>query len=438
MFLNAANRDRGGTGAGFGMRLAALALGAAGFTGLAVAAGPDGAGAGTAAVALAAGAPSRAEPAPSAEDVARERERVRERAAEVGRTKARLAQANGELDRLAASAALAVERYNGELVKLERARSAHAEARRRVDEASRRMAAAQAELAGFAADAYRVNTGFSSWSAVVAGDGGPQGFMDRAGLVEMLAQRRAGALQRVEAARGVADIFQRQAQAAYDEQRRAAERADAARRAAEAAVARQQEAVHGIEQEKRRLERSLGEAQARAARLARERQEALQRAEERRLQKALKAKAAKNLPSGALTGSSRGAIAARAALRWLGTPYSWGGGNADGPSYGIAHGANIYGFDCSGLALYAWSKAGVRLDHWTGTQWTSGPHIPLDRLKKGDLVFFAHDTSDPDTIHHVGIYIGNGRMVEAPYTGARVRISSIYRNGLIGATRPAG
>ncbi|MFC5750610.1 NlpC/P60 family protein [Actinomadura rugatobispora] len=405
------------------MRLAVLTLGAAGFIGL---------------TAVAAPAAVRSDPAPSAEDVARGREQVRERAAKVGRTKARLAQAGGELERLASTAALAVERYNGELVKLGQARRAHAEAQHRVAEAARRVGAAQTELAGFAADAYRANTGFSSWSAVVAGEGGPQGFMDRAGIVEMLAKRRAGAFQRVEVARNVATLFQRQARAAYDEQHRATERSDGARRAAESAVALQQTTVQGIEDEKRRLEKSLGRAQARAAELARERQAALERAEERRLREALKAKTEGDVPSSALSGSSRGAVAARAALRWLGTPYSWGGGNASGPSYGIAHGSRIHGFDCSGLALYAWSRAGVELDHWTGTQWTSGPRIPLDRLRKGDLVFFAHNTSDPDTIHHVGIFIGEGRMVEAPYTGARVRVSSIHRNGLIGATRPAG
>ncbi|MGK5558590.1 NlpC/P60 family protein, partial [Actinomadura kijaniata] len=60
--------------------------------------------------------------------------------------------------------------------------------------------------------------------------------------------------------------------------------------------------------------------------------------------------------------SGRGAVALRAALRWLGTPYSWGGGGPNGPSYGIAHGAHIKGFDCSGLTQYAWVQAGVRID----------------------------------------------------------------------------
>jgi cell wall-associated NlpC family hydrolase len=79
----------------------------------------------------------------------------------------------------------------------------------------------------------------------------------------------------------------------------------------------------------------------------------------------------------------------------------------------------------------------VPLLHYTGYQWAEGPHVPIDQLQRGDLVFFATNTSDPATIHHVGIYIGNGMMVDAPYTGAFVRIDPIDFPGLIGAIRPA-
>ncbi|WP_245681839.1 C40 family peptidase [Actinomadura kijaniata] len=375
--------------------------------------------------------PAAAEPPPSARDVRESKRQVERRAAEVGRIKARLARADGELERLGVASATAVERYNGELVKLDQARRTHAETRRRAADARGHLDEAQRELARFAADAYQAGTGYNPWSSIVAGEGGPQGFMDRAGLLEVLAHRRAGIVQRVEAARDVAELFRRQAQAAFEEQRAATLRAAAAKRAVQEAVARQRTQVRRIEAEKERLERSLGSARARAARLERERRAALERAEAARAQQLYGGTAQ-------VKGAGRGAQVVRWALKWLGTPYSWGGGTPAGPSYGIAHGSGIHGFDCSGLALYAWSKVGVRLDHWTGTQWTSGPHVPLDRLAPGDLVFFANDTSDPDTIHHVGIYIGKGRMVEAPYTGARVRIASIHRDGLIGATRPAG
>ncbi|MFB4320123.1 NlpC/P60 family protein [Actinomadura sp. 21ATH] len=409
---------------GAGARLAALALALAALT---------------AATPPAAPARAAADPAPSARDVAASRERVRERAAEAGRTKARLAQASAELDRLAAATAQAVERYNGELVMMRRALAGYVQARLRQEEALRRAEEARRELAAFAADAYRI--GDPSLPAVVSGTGGPQGFMDRAGMVQALARQRTGMIERAAAARTVAGLFQRQARAAFDERRAAAIRAAQARQAAERAVFQQREAVRRIEAEQRRLQESLGEAQARALRLQRERQEALERAEIRSARapsNGTGAGAASGTASRPVAAARRGSVVVRAALRWLGTPYSWGGGNASGPSYGIAHGSRIHGFDCSGLALHAWAKAGVRLDHWTGTQWTSGPRVPLNRLRKGDLVFFARDTSNPATIHHVGIFVGDGRMVEAPYTGARVRVSSIWRDGLIGAVRPAG
>ncbi|MCK2213978.1 NlpC/P60 family protein [Actinomadura sp. ATCC 31491] len=87
--------------------------------------------------------------------------------------------------------------------------------------------------------------------------------------------------------------------------------------------------------------------------------------------------------------------------------------------------------------MRAWERAGVRLDHWTGTQWTAGPHVPLDQLRRGDLLFFARDTSNPATIHHVGIYVGRGQMVHAPQTGDVVRVAPIGRGDLVGATRPS-
>ncbi|MFG2087956.1 NlpC/P60 family protein [Spirillospora sp. NPDC048824] len=380
--------------------------------------------------------PPAADPTPGAGDVERSERQVRERAAEVGRTKAKLAQADGELDRLAVAAAAAVERYNGERLGLQRSQHAHRDAQARLAEANRRMEETRAALASFAAQLYRNNTGYDQISSALVGDGGPQGFMDRAAMVEMLVKRRTAMVRRVEASKTVADVFRRQAQKALDEQGAATRRAEEARRLAQEAVARQQASVQRIKVEKRHLERRLGSAQARTARLKRARVRALEKAEARKVRASI---AGSGHPAeGQTTSAKRGAIAVRAALKWLATPYSWGGGTTAGPSYGVAQGAGIRGFDCSGLAMYAWDKAGVRLDHWTGTQWTSGPHVPIDALRPGDLVFFARDTSDPGTIHHVGIYVGDGQMVEAPYTGARVRISGIHRGDLIGATRPVG
>jgi cell wall-associated NlpC family hydrolase len=119
-------------------------------------------------------------------------------------------------------------------------------------------------------------------------------------------------------------------------------------------------------------------------------------------------------------------------------PYSWGGGGPDGPTLGFAQGAGTVGFDCSGLVLFAYAKVGIPLDHYTGSQWDAGRHVPLSQLAPGDLVFFATDVSSPATIHHVGMYVGGGLMIEAPHTGAVVRLASIQRDGLIGAVRIVG
>ncbi|MGA2831232.1 MAG: C40 family peptidase, partial [Streptosporangiaceae bacterium] len=122
--------------------------------------------------------------------------------------------------------------------------------------------------------------------------------------------------------------------------------------------------------------------------------------------------------------SRQGNIAADWALSQIGRPYRWG---AAGP----------YAYDCSGLTMMAWSHAGVALLHYTGDQWMEGMHVSLDALQRGDLLFYATNNADPGTIHHVGIYIGGGTMVDAPYTGADVRIDSIYAPGdPIGAVRP--
>lgn len=138
------------------------------------------------------------------------------------------------------------------------------------------------------------------------------------------------------------------------------------------------------------------------------------------------------VPSVAAGGASAKAMTAvRAALSQLGVPYSWGGGNASGPSYGTAQGANIKGFDCSGLTLYAYAQVGINLPHYTGAQYNAGTHVSLAQLRPGDLVFFHSD------LHHMGLYIGNGKMVHAPQTGDVVKISPISGRPFSGGVRVA-
>ncbi|WP_062349429.1 C40 family peptidase [Herbidospora yilanensis] len=133
-----------------------------------------------------------------------------------------------------------------------------------------------------------------------------------------------------------------------------------------------------------------------------------------------------------------GAVALRAATKWLGIPYVWGGGNAEGPSRGIGKGANRVGFDCSGLTLAAWAKAGVTLGHYTGTQIKQGKPVQTKDLLPGDLLFFGATKTDPS---HVGLYAGDGDMIHAPRTGdvvkrVEVLAAPVWMKRFQGAVRP--
>ena len=88
--------------------------------------------------------------------------------------------------------------------------------------------------------------------------------------------------------------------------------------------------------------------------------------------------------------------------------------------------------------MAAYRSAGVWLPPGQPGPVGRRPHVGLGGLAPWDLVFFAHSTGNPGTIHHVGLYIGGGAMLEAPCSGARVRVASIGRRDYIGAVRPTG
>jgi peptidoglycan DL-endopeptidase RipA len=88
--------------------------------------------------------------------------------------------------------------------------------------------------------------------------------------------------------------------------------------------------------------------------------------------------------------------------------------------------------------MAAYRSAGVWLPRVSRAPFHAGPRVGLGGLAPGDLAFFAYSTGNPGSIHHVGMYIGGGPMIEAPYSGARVRIASIGRRDFIGAVRPTG
>jgi len=120
-------------------------------------------------------------------------------------------------------------------------------------------------------------------------------------------------------------------------------------------------------------------------------------------------------PNIAVTGDSLGEQALRWALTRLGDAYVWG---AAGPTT----------FDCSGLVMWAYAHVGISLEHFTGDQWNEGEHISRSQLEPGDLVFFFADIS------HVGMYVGNGLMIDAPTFGQPVQIQPLLPQ-YVGAVR---
>ncbi len=117
------------------------------------------------------------------------------------------------------------------------------------------------------------------------------------------------------------------------------------------------------------------------------------------------------------------ARAIMAARQQVGKPYVFGGSGPDT-------------WDCSGLTQWAFEKAGVLLPRTAADQYAAVPHkVPLGQLQAGDLLFWATNTSDPSTIHHVAIYLGSGVMLAAPHTGVDVQIQPVYLDGYLGAVR---
>jgi cell wall-associated NlpC family hydrolase len=121
-------------------------------------------------------------------------------------------------------------------------------------------------------------------------------------------------------------------------------------------------------------------------------------------------------------GGMLGPQAVAIAKRYLGIPYVWGGASPTG------------GFDCSGLTMYVYRQLGITLDHYAAWQFLEGTRIAIQDLQPGDLVFFHPQADGPG---HVGMYVGDGKMLHAPHTGDVVRIASIQgRSGYLGAVRP--
>jgi len=257
-------------------------------------------------------------------------------------------------------------------------------------------------------------------------------------------QEQAAAAARQEQAAAAAR--QEQADAAAAEARAAAAEAEAAaagrlQEARAAAAERQQQAEAAASAARRASAAAERQQQAEAAASAARRASAA--AERQQQAEAAASAPAPRAPSytpPAPSGDGGGSSATgdpqtviNRALSRLGARYSWGGGNYNGPTVGVRDGgiADSYGdyysvgFDCSGLMMYAFAAAGIYLPHFSGYQYTSGTQVPLSRMQPGDMIFYGDGGSE-----HVALYMGNGKMIEAPESGEVVKVSPVRYGGI--------
>jgi cell wall-associated NlpC family hydrolase len=396
--------------------------------------------------------------------LSRSRQQVSARAADVGRLTARLAELDARTDDLQADLAARREDAAAALDDLTTAQTAAAEAARRAEEARVATDAAgaavddaRARMDVFVAATYQEGLDTGPFG-LLTGAQSPADLVARAEYSEIVARSELAArdgLERARVARSNAESAAKAARADADARRSAAavakQTSDEALSAAAAAAQEHVRALADLGGQRAEVQAQLDAAEARDSALhaQRDRFRAWQRqvaAERAAREEAARRDAADRLarleqpaPPGVrppvFTPAPRRGSVQRVidrALSQVGVQYVWGGGNGRGPTTGIpdvfGSPLNRIGFDCSGLMLYAYSGAGVSLPRVSRNQFNAGRKVPISDLRPGDLVFFKRPGRP---IHHVAMYIGGGDMVEAPYTGANVRVVPLRRAGLL-------
>ncbi|MEV1290734.1 NlpC/P60 family protein [Pseudonocardia sp. NPDC049635] len=416
-------------------------------------------------------------PNPDDDELERSRQGVQERSAEVGRLTARLAELDAQLDELqievAARGQEALEARDTADAAGREADAAAAralEARAATEEAGRAVDDARTRLDAFVGDVYTHGLDLGPLGLLSRATD-PQDLMDRAWLTDALSEDQASVLEQLQQARiaqANADSLARAAQEEADRRRAAAEEASAAADqalvSAAAAADEQQGRLDAVRAERAEVQARLDEAANADAGLRAQRQrylawqaeqERLRVEAERRARDEARARVAQEEARRAPTAPDRGPSAAPPpaprtgssaietvidrATSQIGTIYAWGGGNSRGPTRGIRDGGvadshgdfRKVGFDCSGLMLYAFAGVGINLPRYSGNQANAGRLVPISDMRRGDMLSWARN----GRTHHIALYLGNGMMVEAPYSGASVRISPVRYNGLNKVTR---
>ncbi|MEU6116012.1 NlpC/P60 family protein [Streptomyces sp. NPDC047117] len=330
-----------------------------------------------------------------------------------------------KVDGLYRQAEVATQKYNAAKERSATQRDKVDELRDAAAERTQKMNDARRELGTFASAQYRSGGLSPTAQLMLAQD--PQQFVDRNHLMKRLTGRQQEA---------VADYQDQQAQAAR-KRAQATKGLEELQKSQDSLKTSKQEVQGKLTEARQLLSRLTAQEKERLAELERKKKaEAKRKAEELAREQAEREREQDGgaggtdggSGSGSGTGSGSGvpdgsyATKAEKAIAFaraqMGKPYVWG---ATGPA----------SYDCSGLTQAAWKAAGVSLPRTTWDQVKTGTRVATQDLQPGDLVFFYDDIS------HVGMYIGDGKMIHAPKPGANVRVESIYYMPIYGNVRPA-
>jgi len=351
--------------------------------------------------------------------------------------KAEAARIAADLDAQGNKISLAAEQFNQAQLKVAAVQSSLAKVKGDLARADERMQSAKSVLAQVAVQSY-VSGGSTSFFAHLASSN-QDDLVLRTQYLRFTAADQRDALGQVKAAR---EDFSA-AQARLDDEEKvsagAASAAEAAKRQAADAEAAQRNLLGQVNGELTEL--VAGETAARMAAQAAAAPPALKVGASAAL---TGGPAPTNAPAAApgvgltVTAEQPAASAPRAQVSIAAPPASGGAGTAVAAAEAEVGKPYVYGaagpdsYDCSGLMLWAWGKAGVSLSHSAQMQYSETTRVSVSDMQPGDIIFFGSST---DSIGHNAMYVGDGQMVEAAHTGTNIRIVPV-RDGIVGAGRP--
>jgi cell wall-associated NlpC family hydrolase len=407
------------------------------------------------AVGLAPGVADAKPKRPSSSQISAAQQAANAAAAAEGQVRGQLANAQAAVDSANAHAALALDQYEGKQQAYDDAVTKANAAQAAADKAQADLSDAKAAVASFARDSYMSGSTSSRMTSLIT-SGSPAQMLERAALLDAVGDNRSQVLTTVTVVEKQAEVANTTAKTAMSQAGELKQQAQAALQQAQALRASAVQQQQAFQAQEAAAQSTLQQAQSNLASLQGQKVAAdqydAQQAAAAAAAAAAQAAASNSggggggsAPSGPPAGpgsSSAAETAINAAMRYVGTPYAWGGGTLTGPSRGFADGngnddSNVVGFDCSGLTRYAYYQAGITIQRQSTMQYLTLPHVARADLQRGDLVFWAFNTGNPYTIHHVAIYLGNNQIIEAPESGERVRVTSMRWSGYIGAARPS-